>query len=84
MKGKESKEFPALGGLVCGYFNQDYNEYGETFDEIVIVAKGESTRRQIDGLRLDIERFLGRYGEREEIVKKAFRRVFAPEMNFEG
>ena len=80
----ERQEYPALGGIVAGYFHQDYDLYGETFDEIVSVIKEDSTPRQIDEMSREIGRFLDRYGESEEMVEKAFRQVFTPETSFEG
>jgi len=81
---QESDNYEALGSLVRGYFNQDWDIIHETDDpdEIVALIKQENSPVAIQNLIRDIERFVATYGHSDAELTSAFERVFTPEVDF--
>jgi hypothetical protein len=79
---EEREDYPALRGLVRGYFHQDYDIISEDGDEVVAAFRDENLPATREQLIDDIQRFLARYGADEAELTKAFERVFTPETGF--
>ena len=81
---EEKDDYPNLGALIRGSFNQDWDIIYESEDpdEIVAAVKAENTPLAIRNLIQDIELFLAKYGETSEDQNAALERVFRPEVRF--
>src|SRR4051812_44972799 len=56
----ESK-YPELDQMFGAYFNQDFDLWGDTIEEIVASYKDGTSRQQREGLLEEIDRFVGEY-----------------------
>jgi hypothetical protein len=79
---KEGDDYPALTGLIDGYFHQDYDVVSEDGDDVVAAFRDENLPAVRQSLIEDIHRFLDRYGTDEKQLTDAFERVFTPETAF--
>jgi hypothetical protein len=81
---RESDEYPDLDGLLGGYFHQDFDLAGSNLQEIIATYRAEITDEMRMSTRVDIERFLQKYGPEERNVSEALERVFKPGVIVEG
>ncbi len=63
---------------------QDYDLFGQSLDELTEVIKYDHGPVETPILILELRRFLLRHGNTDPELAESFRRVFQPELCFEG
>lgn len=80
----ESSRYLFLAKLIGAWFHQDFDSNGETLDEIIADFRESSFATDIAATRNDIVRFVEEFGQTDELLARAFERVFSPDVIAEG